>query len=517
MSGVRWVIRSSVLRVLQSMPEEHWLRRFVVHARRVGPLRSAWHGVASNVDGWRDVARYTDGGGVFAPSRCADRPAALPDAEDPAFFDRLLAAADACETPYRAEPSRVLLVSNGLPAGGAERQIVYTARGLKAQGLKAQGLNAQGAAARGCDVSFVGDNLGRVPGADFHRPALEAAGVPARPLTRRCAPGKQTYSAVTRPVAEALAQLPVDVMIDVLDMIAELREIRPEVVHLWLDDSSTKYGLAAAIAGAPRIVLSGRNVNPTHFEFHRPYMRAVYRALAGRSSVVLSNNSRAGAESYAAWLALPAQDIRVVYNAVDPALWPKLDPAARRAARIRFGAAEGERLVVGAFRMSPEKRPLLWLETARAALDRDASLRFALAGDGPMRGEVERRVEALGLANRLLLSREIPDVAALLGAADALLMTSEQEGTPNVLLEAQWLGTPSLITDAGGSAEAVLDGVTGRVSRSSAPEDLAAMLIELMNDPALAASTKVRGPGFVAERFGFERLIAETLSLYWPD
>ena len=58
-----------------------------------------------------------------------------------------------------------------------------------------------------------------------------------------------------------------------------------------------------------------------HFPLYRPYLRALWRALAERPEVVLVNNCDAGARSYEAWLGLPSGQIRVIRNGLAYVLW----------------------------------------------------------------------------------------------------------------------------------------------------------------------------------------------------
>ena len=64
-------------------------------------------------------------------------------------------------------------------------------------------------------------------------------------------------------------------------------------------------------------MISGRNINPSHFALYQPYMDPAYRVLAQLSNVTIINNSRAGADDYADWIGIPRDRIRVVHNGVD--------------------------------------------------------------------------------------------------------------------------------------------------------------------------------------------------------
>jgi glycosyltransferase involved in cell wall biosynthesis len=143
-------------------------------------------------------------------------------------------------------------------------------------------------------------------------------------------------------------------------------------------------------------------------------------------------------------------------------------------------------------------------------------------GDGTMRGRLERAASRLGLSGRLVLPGAIADVVLGLAVLDLLLLTSAQEGTPNVVLEATSLGVPVVATDAGGTAEAVLDGRTGLLVREASipPASLVAALADAV-DRILTGGIPidrllVEGPEFIESRFGTDRMVSEMLALYEP-
>ena len=173
---------------------------------------------------------------------------------------RAMIAATGTERGSDFVPGRVVLVCGNLSPGGAERQAAYTARGLAQLEEIAQ-------VELICDILMVGHPARY----DFYLPLLQRAGVPARMIDRHAL----SRAMVSEPaaLAQRQASLPEGFLLDVANLYRELIRLRPEVVHAWLDWSNTRAGLAAALAGVPRIVLSGRNLNPTHF--------ALYQAIHG--------------------------------------------------------------------------------------------------------------------------------------------------------------------------------------------------------------------------------------------
>ena len=139
--------------------------------------------------------------------------------------------------------------------------------------------------------------------------------------------------------------------------------------------------------------------------------------------------------------------------------------------RRSLGIPEDSPVIGGVFRLSTEKRPLLWAETAAAVLARIPDAHFLLVGDGEQRVELEAHVEALGIAERLHLPGVLMRVGDALAAMQVFLLTSAFEGTPNVMLEAQWMGVPVVATRAGGCGETFVPGETCLLYTSDAADE----------------------------------------------
>lgn len=153
----------------------------------------------------------------------------------------------------------------------------------------------------------------------------------------------------------------------------------------------------------------------------------------------------------------------------------------RERVRSELGLAPHQLLLVTVARLAPQKGHPLWFDAlGLLASSHPGGFVAAVAGDGPLRGELEARATAEALPVRLLGHRS--DAADLLTAADVAVSPSVWEGQPLGVQEALRLGAPLVATDVGGTAE-----VTGRaavlVPYGDAPA-LAAAVGRLLDDPA---------------------------------
>lgn len=398
-------------------------------------------------------------------------------------------------------PRRFLLVNAGLAAGGAERQIVNTLIGLSDS--------------RQCEsVALLAEYIDHAPHLDFFLHELEDHNIEVAQVQHAVSLADDGLSSLPPYIAEVMAGLPGGILEEILNLVEEFRIRRPSVVHAWQDSTSIKAGIAAVVAGVPRIVLASRNVTPMNFSYHQDFMRPAYRALASIDSVVLLNNSVAGAVDYTTWLGLPRERFVVVRNGVDLSYLKRADESIVREYRQKLGIPADAKVVGSVFRFWAEKRPILWLQSAAMLAEKNPNLHFLIVGEGPLRNEMEAFIRSNKLSGKVHLPGACPDVTIPLSSMDLFVLTSEFEGTPNVVLEAQWLGLPVVVTDAGGAKESFDHGVSGVLATQPSAHEISRLANLFLNDNELVKRAGLAGPKFVERVFGVERMVKETLDLY---
>jgi colanic acid/amylovoran biosynthesis glycosyltransferase len=114
-------------------------------------------------------------------------------------------------------------------------------------------------------------------------------------------------------------------------------------------------------------------------------------------------------------------------------------------------------------RLSERKRQILLLRAVARVVSHGINLRLTLIGDGPTRGQVEREIETLKLADHVnvLGWRSEQQVREAIRAARAFVLPSSSEGLPVALMEALVLGRLVITTPVAGVPELVEDGVSG--------------------------------------------------------
>lgn len=286
-----------------------------------------------------------------------------------------------------------------------------------------------------------------------------------------------------------------------------LRRERFDIVHthdLW----SNLLGVPAArLAGVPAIVSSRRDL--AHFDWYQGKRRVWLRRVQNLSGAVLANATPIR-EALIAEDGFAPEKVRVIHNGVDIEKFQ----VPRDRDRLFPGVGDAKLIVlVGNMHTDVKGHP--WLIEAANAVVREFSLaRFVLVGEGEQRAAFEKQVATLGLERNFLFLGHRSDVAEIIACCDIAALPSRAEGLSNAVLEYMAAGLPVIASRVGGNAELVQDGVTGLLVPPEDSPALAAGLIRLLRDPALARQTAENGHKFVVQNFSFERLVHAVDALY---
>ena len=198
-------------------------------------------------------------------------------------------------------------------------------------------------------------------------------------------------------------------------------------------------------------------------------------------------------------LGCPPEKVQTLREGLDLSQFPATD-APPRGSGIpgEPGFPGGPLRVVGVGRLVPMKGFADGIRAVAAAAAAGTVCDYRIAGDGPLRGELEKLIDELGLRDRvhLLGWQSVEDVKREVAAAHVMLAPSKTppsgvtEGVPNVLKEALALGRPVIATRHGGNDEVVDPGVNGRLVDEG---DVAAMAEGLHAAAADSAGWRAMG------------------------
>jgi glycosyltransferase involved in cell wall biosynthesis len=194
---------------------------------------------------------------------------------------------------------------------------------------------------------------------------------------------------------------------------------------------------------------------------------ALFRAIEARLARVTSAYAVVGhdlARRYTA-IGVPQDKLNVVRSGVPLPAIEAFDESARRAACGRHNLPADRTLLLYLGSLEARKNVLelpRFLATVRAARD-DLRPFLAVAGDGPLAGELARRLERAGLGADSAMLGFVDEPAPLIAASDAVILLSSAEGIPQVLVQAAASGTPFVAFDVDGTRELLDEGAVGSI------------------------------------------------------
>jgi len=365
---------------------------------------------------------------------------------------------------------KTIFLIRGLEIGGAERQLIALAIGLKK---------------RGHDIMIIVFYGGGVMEAE-----LRAAGIRVEEL------GKAGRWEIVRTFGRLLKLV---------------RHERPDILHGYLTVSNLLVGFMRPFLPGSRVVWGIRSgsTNFSDYDWTRAATDRLQRWLA-RSPHLIICNSDEGQRHHAS-IGYPARRLQTIHNGIDTSLYR---PDARMATDLRrqWGVEPGDNVVGIVARLEPLKGHSTLFHAAAFVMAKRHNLKIVCVGAGAPGYEAELRQLAarLGIAADVVWAGRNLQAGGVYNGFDIYCSSSAHgEGFPNVIAEAMASGVPCLVTDVGDSAKIV--GNLGAVVAPRNADALAAGMLSLFDrldheGGALKQSVRQR----VVESYGLERLVQQT-------
>jgi L-malate glycosyltransferase len=285
----------------------------------------------------------------------------------------------------------------------------------------------------------------------------------------------------------------------VLHLARRMRALGVDLLHSFDFYSNILAIPAARLARVPVIIASQRDLG----ELRPRYQHRVHATVLNLATHVLVN-STAVAERLQGTRAARTGRLSVIYNGVDVARFAPPD-----------AGAPDERTVVGVLaNLRPYKGLRQLVEAAAHVIRTIPRTRFEIWGDGPLRPELEARIQALGLGYAIRLNGATKAPEDALRRCHVFVHPSLSEASSNVVLEAMATGLPVVATTAGGTPVLVEQDRSGLLVPPGDARALAQALVSVLNDSALAARLATAARARAVTEFAMERMLQRVEALY---
>jgi len=280
---------------------------------------------------------------------------------------------------------------------------------------------------------------------------------------------------------------------------ALVKKQRIEVVnsHLWTANLWTR--LALCNVGVP-IVITEHNRDV----WKRTHNKIIDRILS-RFTRKLIAVSRDTASFYKEDVGIDDSLVCVVNNGIDTERY-----AAGNGQTLRKQLAADNQLLIGTVgRLAPQKNHARLVHTAVILKERKLAFKVIIAGDGPEFERTQALIDQNDLSDHVTLLGKRTDIPDLLAAMDVFVLSSDREGHPLSALEAQAAGTPVVLTNAGGSADAIAvsGDNNGGMLVEKTPEAIADAIIALAENRPLLAQMSQFASTFALANFDKQTMI----------
>ena len=293
-----------------------------------------------------------------------------------------------------------------------------------------------------------------------------------------------------------------------------IRQFRPDIVDTHMAKAGFLGRIAGALTGVPvRIhTFHGHVLQGYYSGTKNTIFRRVEQALARLSTRIIAVSDRVKLDLIEYGVA-PPEKIDVIPLGLE--LSPFLNSGTLRGSFKReLGLPESALLVGIVSRIFAIKNHALFVDAAARVTKEVPDARFVVVGDGALRADTEERARRLGLDGRVIFTGWRRDLPAIYADMAALVISSNNEGTPFSAIEAMAASVPVVGTRVGGMPDLIREGTTGILVPPRDADAMSAALISLLRDSDRRRRMGDAARVDVETRFDVARMLAETQALY---
>jgi glycosyltransferase involved in cell wall biosynthesis len=299
-----------------------------------------------------------------------------------------------------------------------------------------------------------------------------------------------------------------------------IEEFKPDIVHTHASKAGA-LGRKAAFACKVPVVVHTFHGHVFHSYFSKwktALIKMIERRLAKKTTAIITISETQKKEICDIHKISNPSKTHVIPLGFDLTKFNENREIKRKETRDKFNIKEDEVAIAIIGRLTKIKNHDFFLNVVEKLLDenRDSKVKIFIVGDGDLKDPIEKRAAEINqrFGNKIILTSWIKDIATFNPGMDIICLTSDNEGTPVSLIEAQAAGVPVITTDVGGVKDILLEGKTGYVIPKNNLTLFVDKLNELVSNKQKREDFSENGWVFVKEKFHYNRLINDVEILY---
>lgn len=298
-----------------------------------------------------------------------------------------------------------------------------------------------------------------------------------------------------------------------------IAEFQPDIVHTHASKAGALGRKAAYSLKVPVIVhtFHGHVFHSYFGKLKTAIFKAIERNLAKKSTGIIAISELQKKELSNDHHICPESKIKVINLGFDLHKFHENLDEKRVLTRKEFNVQEDEVAIAIVGRLAPIKNHSLFLEAMRIVASKTQKNCVAfIVGDGTEREAIKTKISELAFPQhfRVEMTSWIKDIGTFNAGMDIICLSSNNEGTPVSLIEAQAANIPVVTTDVGGVKDILLEGETGFVVPKNNPEIYAEKVLLLIEDEKKRKKMSQNGWTFVEEKFHYTTLVKNVATYY---
>lgn len=298
-----------------------------------------------------------------------------------------------------------------------------------------------------------------------------------------------------------------------------IREFKPDIVHTHASKAGALGRKAAFACNVPVVVhtFHGHIFHSYFGKVKTKIFKEIEKNLAKKSTAIIAISEQQKREICEVHKVVKPSKTHVISLGFDLEPFHEKRLNLRKEKRRELGLEDDEVAITIIGRFAPIKNHGLFFEAMHKVLDNTTrKVKIFVVGDGMERQKIEELSNELNALhnNSVELTSWITDIGSFNAAMDIVCLTSNNEGTPVSLIEAQAACIPVVSTDVGGVRDILIDGDTGFVVPVNDSEKFAEKVLELVENEKKRQEMSQNGWTFVRDKFHYNTLVSNMDNLY---